>query len=129
MSNNTDFSDDPRVIFPSQSSENAVNPEEDRRAPNSAAENSSGDTSLTVEEVEFELDAMFGESYSQEFKERTQELLARAVLTATESIQVELASEYQDRINALERELALRECCQGMALTDRERFRAQTEHI
>ena len=78
---------------------------------------------------EQEIDAHMTHWFGDGFTDATKDIFERAVLTVTETVQEELASAYQDRINELERELVFRECCQGMALTERERFRNQVEHI
>jgi hypothetical protein len=80
---------------------------------------------LSEAEIDTHMNRWFGEG----FTDQTKDIFAQAVLTVAESIQEDLASEYQNRIDRLESELIFREVTNGMVATDRERFRLQVEWI
>jgi hypothetical protein len=86
---------------------------------------------MTEEEIEGYMSKWFGEG----FTDATKGIFARAVLSVTESMNEDLeelagiTEVLAERVCELERELIFREVTGEMITTNRERFRAQVEHI
>src|SRR3954451_24684350 len=86
---------------------------------------------LSEEELEAYMSKWIGEGFTN----HTKDIFAHAVLTVTESMNEELeelvgiTEVLAERVCELERELIFREVTGEMITTNRERFRAQVEHI